>query len=88
MDLIKDNKLDFDLGQLTTQLITDQLSMVEKNDLPKRLIEKTLDSFMKDSQTLEDLKLSIDLESNLKTFSINSVAKHLDYLSVFKLIID
>ena len=62
--------------------------MVEKNDLPKRLIEKTLGSFMKDSQTLEDLKLSIDLESNLKTFSINSIAKHLDYLSVFKLIVD
>ncbi len=62
--------------------------MVEKNDLPIRLIEKTLGSFMKDSQTLEDLKLSIDLESNLKTFSINSIAKHLDYLSVFKLIVD
>lgn len=44
-----------DLNQLATQLITHQLDLAEKIDIPKKIIENTISNLIKDNLTFDSL---------------------------------
>lgn len=62
--------------------------MIEKADLPRKLIESTITSLIKENPIGGKFKDGWDQMSNSLQFQIQAVQKHLDYLTMLKIFID